>query len=136
LLAAALTGVQALREAAELESGRPVLMDPRITVPPCATPPAFEPVGDRALMARCPASGWSLLLPFASPGVSRPAPPLVRRGDPVRVRLKGAGYEVRIEGVAMANGSAGARVRVKLPQGNQLLAEIDQDGGLTLAGQP
>lgn len=136
LFATAPSGAEGLLQAAEAAAGHPLRLDPRIAVPPCPEPFRFEPQGDRGLRARCPATGWTLLLPSARAAARPAAPALVRRGDPVRVRAGGPGFEVRIDGVAASSGAIGDRVRVKLPHGAELVAEVTAEGGLMLAGRP
>jgi flagella basal body P-ring formation protein FlgA len=142
LLAAALSGPPlsggaALQQAAQAETGLPLLVDPRLAVPDCPEPFRFEPRGAPALRASCPSTGWSILIPVAGRAAATPTSAmLVRRGDPVRVRAGGPGFEVRIDGVATGAGGPGDRVRVKLAQGGHVVGEVTAEGELRLAGRP
>jgi hypothetical protein len=135
MIAALAGGADMLRAAAVAATGRPPLLDPRTAVPACpggfgfgAAPPAAA-----AVKAHCAATGWTMTLPLGDAGPSRGArEPLVKRGDPVRVRARGAGFEARIEGVALSGAAAGAPLRVKLPQGRQIVVRVQEDGSLLL----
>lgn len=58
--------------------------------------------------------------------------PLVKRGQSVAVESRGRGFVVRRDGVAMENGGAGDRVRVRLSPREILEAVVDESGRLVL----
>lgn len=51
-------------------------------------------------------------------------PYAVRSGETVPVTFVGNGFEVRTEGIALSNGSEGQPMRVRTPQGKQVLGTI------------
>jgi hypothetical protein len=82
--------------AADLEAvaGAPVALDPRLSIPACPDDHAIAWRADgRALIARCQATGWRIVVPVAAPAAS------VRRGDRVRLESGGAGFLVRADAI-------------------------------------
>lgn len=128
-----------LRAQLEAFAGQPVALDPRVGAPPCADGVRIDwrDASGRALLARCPATGWQLVVPVGS--LARSAPDrrpalLVRRGEPVVVRVGGAGFQVQVEGEALAEGRAGDRILVRNRRtGQRFAVEIAEDGVLQLA---
>jgi len=131
-------GAVLLRAQAESFAGRPVLLDPRVSVPACGDGISIgwrEGAG-QALLAVCASSGWRLVIPLAGAGRMPTAPALVKRGDPVLVQAGGAGFAVRLEGVAESDARAGGRVMVRNARsGERVSAEVRPNGQLWLAGQ-
>lgn len=58
--------------------------------------------------------------------------PLVKRGQNVAVESRGRGFVVRRDGVAMENGGAGDRIRVRMSPREILEAVVDDNGQLVL----
>jgi len=134
----AYAGSAALRAQAEAFAGRPVLLDPRLTVPDCGggLQLIWREGAGQALLATCASSGWRLVIPVASATQMKAVTALVRRGDPVLVQAGGPGLSVRLEGVAESDGRAGGRVMVRNARtGERISAEVRPDGQLWLAGQ-
>lgn len=128
-----------LRAQLEAFAGQPVGLDPRIGAPACAggIRIGWRDESGRTLVARCPATGWQLVVPVGSVARVRPdarSALLVRRGEPVVVRAGGAGYQVQVEGEALAEGRAGDRILVRNRRtGQRFAVEIAEDGALQLA---
>lgn len=58
--------------------------------------------------------------------------PLVKRGQNVAVESRGRGFTVKRDGVAMENGGAGDRVRVRISPREILEAVVEENGRLVL----
>jgi len=128
-----------LKGQAEAFSGQSVSLDPRLPVPACTDgiDIAWRSDTRSSLVARCAATGWSLVIPTAAERSSAfgRAPPIVRRGQPVQVMASGNGFRVLVEGVADQDGRAGERVVVRnLRSGRRMVVDIRTDGALILAG--
>ncbi len=131
---AAQAGVD-LRTAASDFAGQAVPIDPRLTVPDCPQGWSFawREGAARALRIGCAGTGWHLVVPIGGADAVR-TPVMVRRGEPVRVRVRGGGYQVTIDGIAEADAAAGARLKVRNPRtGQRFVAELGADGALILA---
>ena len=127
-------------EIATFAGGVP-LLDPRLVLAACAAPQlAWADAGHGAVSATCAAPAWRVFVavqraPWSPATVAAPArlraPLLVRRGDAVTVNAGGAGFAVTVDGIAEADGAAGARIRVRnRTTGNILLAWVGADGSL------
>lgn len=126
----------ALRDQAEAATGRPVRLDPRLRIPPCASGFTFES-GAASVAILCPASGWRLIAPMGG-GVQASAPssgpearalPVIRRGDLVRVIQAGPGFTIALEAVAESAGAPGDRILLRNRlTGARFPATIGEDG--------
>lgn len=122
------------RVALDTAAGQPVRLDPRIGIPDCAGGHRFERRAT-AVDVRCPATGWRLVVPVASDGSggTGTGERLVRRGNAVVVESVGAGYAVRVDGVAETDAAAGDMVRVRNARsGQRMLARVAPDGRLVM----
>lgn len=125
-----LADVLELRRSAEMFAQGPVALDSRLQVPACAPGFAFSWVEGRHRLveARCPASAWRLLIvPMARERLQ------VRRGQPVRVESRGAGFTVRVDAIAEGPGSGGM-LEVRNSRSRQRFGAVaDANGRLSLA---
>lgn len=143
LLAAvsATAGTAGFRQAVEEFAGQPVVFDPRISVPDCASAMEFSWSSSerRGVVASCAAAGWRLVLPVAGggarqQGVTRNEAPVIRRGDLVQVTARGANYAIYVDAVAEGSGRPGGRMLVRnLRTGARIPVEVGADGTLTLS---
>lgn len=118
------------RSRLEAVAGQPVRLDPRIAIPACPSGYRMERRAT-AVEASCPDIGWRLVVPVAAVDAQPEATPLVRRGSAVVVEAVGAGFSVRIDGVAEHDAGAGDNVRVRnLRSGQRVMARLDADGRL------
>lgn len=125
----------AFRGRLEALAGQPVRLDPRIRIPNCLS--GYQMVlRPTAVDASCPDNGWRLVVPVAgNAGVAAgPAEaPLVRRGSAVVVEAMGAGFAVRVDGVAEHDAGAGDSVRVRNARsGQRVMARLGADGRLIM----
>ena len=124
--------------------GGPVApIDRRLKLAPCPVPATIDPPALGAIALRCPQLGWRIRVPIMRAGgasassvaSARPAaaPPVVKRGDPVEVMVKGEGITVTTEAIAQEDGAPGARIRVRADQKSPvLLAEVIEMGKVRL----
>lgn len=120
-------------------AGSPGQIDPRLLLPDCAAPVLGWAIPETTVAVDCPGPVWRLNISVAAraaPAVRvaalRPAAPLVRRGDRIRVEQSGEGFAVGIEAVAEADARDG-RVMLRNPAtGTRLTAHIDADGRAVL----
>ncbi len=119
-------------------------VDRRLRLADCPAPPELTTTGTRGELVRveCP-GGWRLFVrvtPAASargpsPSAAAPgaAPPLVRRGQEVTLRLSGTGFSVTQPGVALEDGAEGAWVRAR--RGRDVVrGRVAADGMVALPG--
>jgi flagella basal body P-ring formation protein FlgA len=102
--------------------------DPRLRLAPCTAPLAAAWHGTARSMVRveCPdPGGWRVFVALRSgpPTAARhpvarpaaPAAPLIERGDPVTVMIRGRGFTVQQAGEAMEAGALGEWIGIRLP---------------------
>ncbi len=100
---------------------RPI--DKRIRLARCPQVATIDYASETSLAVRCQPLGWRIrvnLMQLSQPAhisSGRPAPQaiVIRRGESVEFRAKGAGFSVTITAVAMENGRLGDHIRVKSP---------------------
>ncbi len=118
-------------------------LDPRLSLAACAGEPQVEWYGAlrRAVSVACAGQpGRRNYVPVAAPAASStvPAtfePPVVKRGDPVRIVAGGAGFSISAEGVAEQDGRVGSRVRVRNARtGESLRAIVEGAGKVSMPG--
>lgn len=93
-------------------------LDRRLRLQRC--PVAAEIVPARGgLAVHCPARGWRLHVALAGGAVAagHAAGPVIRRGDPVLIRITGRGYAVGVRAVALEDGAVGTRIRLRRSAG-------------------
>jgi flagella basal body P-ring formation protein FlgA len=94
----------------------PVPIDRRIRLASCPEEPEISPVAAGAVSVRCGPLGWKIRVAVnGSSPAAVPAAIVVRRGDPVEIIARGAGFSVSSSGTALDEGSAGKTIRVKIP---------------------
>jgi flagella basal body P-ring formation protein FlgA len=117
-------------------SGQAGQVDPRLIVPAC---PQLQlaMAGAQVVRVGCADPAWTVFVPLAAPAAAAPtapARPLYRRGDAVVVAAGGPGFQVTLDAQADRDADAD-RLWVKTASGRRLLARIDDDGQLSLAGR-
>lgn len=107
---------QVARElAATGEIARPI--DRRLKLVACTTLPVVEHAGSGVVAVRCAAPVWRiriLLLADAAPSAARPAPIVMRRGDPVTITVRSSGFTASAQGTALTDARAGERVSARI----------------------
>jgi flagella basal body P-ring formation protein FlgA len=128
-----------LARAIEVRTGEAVSIDPRLPVPSCRTGFSIDWLDDRrtAVAAGCAAPAWRLVVPLVSSAASPEAPArsavLVRRGEAVRVRHQGPGFEVQAVLQATSAARAGERLTLRNTSGGRaVIARVGADGGIEL----
>ncbi|MHA6718401.1 flagella basal body P-ring formation protein FlgA [Sphingomonas sp. RS6] len=109
------------------EGGARAPVDPRLKLAPCPAPQLdWRSEAHDAVVIRCVAPGWRVYVPVRSaeraqpqPAAARPAVPVkaalvIRRGDPITVEARAAGFAVTREGQALGDAVAGARLLVRI----------------------
>lgn len=108
------------------EGGPRAPVDARLRLAACAAPDlSWQSERHSAVVVRCAAPAWRIYVPVLAPpppprqvaAAIAPAPrpePVVRRGDPVTVEAKAAGFSITREGTAMADAAPGARLLVRV----------------------
>lgn len=108
--------VEQLVAASVGSSAAVVPIDRRIKLASCPTSPEVGPVANGMVAVRCPAVGWRLAVAVnGATKTAQVAEIIVKRGDPIDVIVRGDGFSVTGSGLAMDDGSEGAKIRVKLP---------------------
>lgn len=109
-----------------------VRVDRRIKLPRCPELATIETNTGDALAVRCPPLGWRMriaLMPTAAPG--GPADPaarlVVRRGDHVRLRVRGNAFVLVYNVLATADGRAGDIIPVRA-EGSKMLLQAQLIG--------
>lgn len=95
-----------------------VAVDRRIKLPSCPELAVIQTLDSHALAARCLPLGWRVriaLAPVAGAAGPTAAPTdlLVKRGDPLRLRVQRDGFVLIYNVVATANGRAGDVIAVR-----------------------
>jgi flagella basal body P-ring formation protein FlgA len=117
-------------------AGQPGQVDPRLIVPACPNL-QLAMAGAQVVRVGCADPVWTVFVPLSAPaaGVANaPARPLYRRGDAVVVAAGGPGFQVTLDAQADRDADAD-RLWVKTASGRRLLARIDDEGQLSLAGR-
>lgn len=112
------------------EGGARAAVDSRLRLAACGVPDlSWQSDRQTAVVVRCAAPAWRIYVPvIASVAPVRAAPqtaaaavaapvkaePVVRRGDPVTVEARSAGFAITREGVAMGDAAPGARLLVRV----------------------
>lgn len=96
---------------------RAVAVDRRIKLPRCPELAVIEAVDANSLAARCLPLGWRVRIALTAGqlavGASGTAALLVKRGDPVRLRVQRDGFILIYSVVAAANGREGDVIPVR-----------------------
>jgi hypothetical protein len=93
-------------------------LDPRLRLNACPDPVDIS-TGPRTVIATCASVGWRVHgVPMQSvSGVDAPEGAIIRRGDPVTLRMPGRGFSVTLRAVALEDGALGTRIRVRRTSG-------------------
>lgn len=125
------------------EGGARAAVDARLKLAACATPElSWQSERHSAVVVRCAAPAWRIYVPVLTPppaaraatAAAVPAPlraePVVRRGDPVTVEAKAAGFAITREGVAMGDAAPGARLLVRVDDKKAPIQAVAVEPGL------
>jgi hypothetical protein len=106
--------LQQRMEAAAGTALRP--LDPRLRLVRCPESLAIT-TGPHSVIAYCAELGWRVHAVPLSPLDQYVRGPIVRRGDPVTLRIPGRGFAVVLRTVALEDAAIGARVRLRRTTG-------------------
>jgi flagellar basal body P-ring formation protein FlgA len=113
-----------------MQGGAAYPVDPRLRLARCPSALVVEQVDPGAVEVRCSAIGWRLRVPIA--GATRGGTPpveAIKRGDTVKIAVRGSGFEISTSGVALENAAVGSGVRVKLvTDGSVFRATVIESG--------
>ncbi|MEM6908194.1 MAG: flagella basal body P-ring formation protein FlgA [Pseudomonadota bacterium] len=93
--------------------------DPRLKLAECASPLQTSWHGENKTMVQIECAGpapWRIFVALRSKSkvpVSKATAPLVKRGDPVTVLVRGRGFSVQQAGEAMESGRAGDWIGIR-----------------------
>ena len=93
------------------------------------------------VVVRCAAPAWRIYVPVLAPpmaaraaatSIAAPvrAEPVIRRGDPVTVEARSAGFAITREGVAMGDAAPGARLLVRVDEKRAPVQAVAVEPGL------
>ena len=115
-----------------------VPIDRRLRLATCPEAVVIELVDAQSIGVRCVSLGWRIRVRTQGGGetlAAATAAPVVRRGDPVVVRVSGSGFAVDTAGVAAEDGAPGRTIRVKLDEGRrQVSGVVTGAGEIAIAG--
>ncbi len=116
--------------------GMPI--DRRLRLAACPEAVVVEPADAQSIGVRCASLGWRIRVRTEG-GAASPAAlasgPVVRRGDPVVVRVSGSGFAVDTAGVAAEDGAQGRTIRVRIDDGKrQVSGVVTGAGEIAIAG--
>lgn len=136
---AAPAAAQSLRQGGEEFAQAPVALDARLADTVCLGGYRYgwADAAQRAVEARCDATGRRLVLPLATGfrGEGPNAAPRLRRGEAVLAEARGAGFRVRVEAVAEGGGGADGAVSLKNSRTGQRFAGRQIENGRILVPQ-
>ena len=129
---------------AGVEGGARAAVDARLRLAACAAPElSWQSERHSAVVVRCAAPAWRIYVPVIASAVAavRPAAaasvaaplraePVVRRGDPVTVEARAAGFAITREGVAMGDAAPGARLLVRIDDKKPPIQAVAVETGL------
>lgn len=130
------------------EGGARTAVDPRLKLASCATLAlAWRQDNHDAVVITCTAPEWRMFVPvlMPPPPVAAPQPAattpaakpeiVIKRGDPVTVEVKTAGFSVTRDGVAMSDAPAGGRLLIDVVGPKKPIQAIAVEAGrATLPG--
>lgn len=111
------------------ERGARSVVDPRLKLASCPmVTMAWRSEAHDAVVVTCTGPEWRIFVPvrfaateprktpetIAAAVAPKPAPPVIRRGDPVTIEAGSADFSITREGVAMGDAAPGARFLVKV----------------------
>ena len=124
------------------EGGARVAVDARLRLAACDAPDlSWQSERHAAVVVRCAAPAWRIYVPVLAPpmaaraaATSIAAPvrtePVIRRGDPVTVEARSAGFAITREGVAMGDAAPGARLLVRVDEKRAPVQAVAVEPGL------
>ena len=105
-----------------------IAIDDRIKLPRCPELAVIEPLDRHAIAARCLPLGWRMriaLAPAEGPdhAVASSAAPVIKRGDPLRLRVQREGFVLVYDVVAAANGRVGDMIFARA-EGSKAMLQV------------
>ena len=105
-----------------------IAIDDRIKLPRCPELAVIEPLDRHAIAARCLPLGWRMriaLAPAEGPdrSVASSATPVIKRGDPLRLRVQRDGFVLVYDVVAAANGRVGDMIFARA-EGSKAMLQV------------
>jgi flagellar basal body P-ring formation protein FlgA len=105
-----------------------IAIDYRIKLPRCPELAVIEPLDRHAIAARCLPLGWRMriaLAPAEGPdrAVASSAAPVIKRGDPLRLRVQRDGFVLVYDVVAAANGRVGDMIFARA-EGSKAMLQV------------
>lgn len=111
--------------------GAPVqTVDRRLKLAACPEALQADTPVSGAVIIRCNARGWRIhVLISTRDAAARPAPIIIKRGDPVGVNFVASGFSVTTSGIAESDARKGEPVRVRVEQkANPVMGEAVDAG--------
>lgn len=109
--------------------GPRVPLDRRLRLAACPVPAQLSARVPGMIEVHCPLAGWRFHVALATGGETAASLPVVRRGDPVAVRVAGDGFALTVRGRAERDARAGERIRISMGSGRApIIAEITGPG--------
>ncbi len=106
--------------------------DRRLRLAPCSTPldVSWHGRNRSSLVVACAGpQSWRIFIAASSPAQSAPEAPIVSRGDPITVAVRGVGFTVQQAGEALQSGSVGDWIVVRTAQrAEPIRARIERPG--------
>jgi flagellar basal body P-ring formation protein FlgA len=100
------------RQVAVIANAHPI--DPRLKLARCPEKAIIAPPIGGAVVVRCLALGWRILVPLTQSALSvQPKELRIHKGDAIELIIDSEGFEVSAPAIAMQDGAIGDNVRVK-----------------------
>jgi flagella basal body P-ring formation protein FlgA len=124
---AAFLGVSASQSSAAF-----VPVDRRLRLAQCAQPLSLDWQGTRrdSVLVQCPGV-WKIYVRTAGQA-GAPAVDAVKRGQPVSVSVRGAGFTVNQTAQALENGAVGDWVRIRVGKDGEVQARVTRPGAVSI----
>lgn len=107
-------------------------VDPRLRLAACGADLQAQWHGTpgRTVRVACPDQpGWHIFVMVQQDVAQARSAPIVRRGDPITLAIRGRGFSIRQSGEAAENGAAGDWIMIRMARGSQpVRARIERAG--------
>ncbi|WP_432768775.1 flagella basal body P-ring formation protein FlgA [Sphingopyxis sp.] len=107
-------------------------IDRRIKLARCPEQAAITAIDAQTLAVRCPSLGWRLRVPMTGPAggmptqasYARPAAPVIRRGDNVRVTIDTRSFSISYAAIATEDGRVGETIALRGSDSRDMLSAV------------